>query len=97
MGREVEHAARSDAPRSTPHAPREPDFSDCPGLVSQRMVGRKLELVVVGFGDAHRQWFQSHGLRELEVVEFNLEDAFIEYTRGPRRSIPIFVEEVSHV
>jgi hypothetical protein len=32
------------------------------------------------------------------VIDFNLEDAFIEYTRGQRRSLPIFAaEEVSHV
>ena len=31
----------------------------------------------------------------IEVIDFNLEDAFIEYTRGPRRSLPIFVEEGS--
>ena len=37
--------------------------------------------------------------RGVEVIDFNLEDAFIEYTRGPRRSLPIFVteEEASHV
>jgi len=42
---------------------------------------------------------QSLGGRGLEVIDFNLEDAFIEYTRGPRRSLPIFTaeEEVSHV
>jgi hypothetical protein len=29
------------------------------------------------------------------VVELNLEDAFIEYTRGPRRSLPIFIGDQS--
>ena len=28
--------------------------------------------------------------RNVEVVELNLEDAFIEYTRGPRRALPLF-------
>lgn len=70
-----------------------PELPACPGLVNRRQVGRKLELVVVGFGDQHRQLFDSLRPRAVEVVDFNLEDAFIEYTRGPRRSLPIFVEE----
>jgi ABC-2 type transport system ATP-binding protein len=75
-----------------------PKIADCPGVVSHRQVGRRLEVVVVGLGDRHRELFASLGAREVEVVEFNLEDAFIEYTRGPRRSLPIFAEEeVSHV
>jgi len=66
--------------------------------VNRRQVGRKLELVLVGFGDQHRQLFDSLHPREIEVIDFNLEDAFIEYTRGPRRTLPIFAdEEVSHV
>jgi ABC-2 type transport system ATP-binding protein len=83
----------SDKNRDSPLRDSPLDFAGCPGLVSRRMVGSKLELVVVGYGDAHREWIESHGLRELEVVDFNLEDAFIEYTRGPRRSLPIFVQE----
>jgi ABC-2 type transport system ATP-binding protein len=75
-----------------------PALADCPGLVNRRMVGRKLELVVVGYGEAHRRLFESLGPVGIEVIDFNLEDAFIEYTRGPRRSLPIFVEEeVQHV
>lgn len=70
-----------------------PDLSDCPGLVNRRQVGHKMELVVVGFGDRHQTLFESLRPRSIEVIEFNLEDAFIEYTRGPRRSLPIFVEE----
>ena len=75
-----------------------PELPDCPGLVNRRMVGHKLELVVVGYGEAHRRLFESLEPRGIELVEFNLEDAFIEYTRGPRRSLPIFAEEeVQHV
>jgi ABC-2 type transport system ATP-binding protein len=33
--------------------------------------------------------------RSLEVIELNLEDAFIEYTRGPRRALPILAGEPS--
>jgi len=77
-----------------------PNLPDCPGLVSHRQVGRKLELVVVGFGNGHQELFDSLHPRAVEVIDFNLEDAFIEYTRGPRRSMPVFVtegEEVEHV
>jgi ABC-2 type transport system ATP-binding protein len=76
-----------------------PEIASCPGLVSRRRVGRKLELVVAGFDDRHRELLESIGADGIEVINFNLEDAFIEYTRGPRRSLPIFAteEEVSHV
>ena len=37
--------------------------------------------------------FDSLHPRGMEVIDFNLEDAFIEYTRGPRRSLPIFATE----
>jgi ABC-2 type transport system ATP-binding protein len=70
-----------------------PEISECPGVVNRRMVGRRLELVIVGFNETHRQRLESLASRGIEVLDFNLEDAFIEYTRGPRRSLPIFAEE----
>jgi ABC-2 type transport system ATP-binding protein len=73
-----------------------PEFPGCEGLVSSRRVGVKLELVIVGFKEEHRRLAESLAPRSLEVVEMSLEDAFIEYTRGPRRSLPIFVGEQSH-
>jgi ABC-2 type transport system ATP-binding protein len=69
------------------------EIRDCPGLVHHRRVGPRVELVVVGFDEEHRQRFESVGARNIEVVDFNLEDAFIEYTRGPRRGLPIFASE----
>jgi ABC-2 type transport system ATP-binding protein len=72
-----------------------PEFPACQGLVSNRQVGNKIELVVVGFTDEHRRLAESLSPRSLEAIELNLEDAFIEYTRGPRRSLPIFVGEES--
>jgi ABC-2 type transport system ATP-binding protein len=76
-----------------------PDFPPCQGLVSSRVVGRRRELIFVGFGEEHRQ--MAEGLKpaplSIDVVEMNLEDAFIEYTRGPKRSLPVFVEEEPHV
>lgn len=75
-----------------------PAVPSCPGLVAGRQVGCRLELVLVGFNEEHRRLFESLRPRATEVIDFNLEDAFIEYTRGPRRSLPIFAEEeVSHV
>jgi ABC-2 type transport system ATP-binding protein len=73
-------------------------IADLPGVVSHRQVGRKMELVVAGYNDGHQKLFESLDPDGIEVIDFNLEDAFIEYTRGPRRSLPIFAEEeASHV
>ena len=36
-----------------------PEFPACPGLVSTWRVGRKLELVIVGFSDEHRRLAES--------------------------------------
>jgi ABC-2 type transport system ATP-binding protein len=67
-------------------------------LVTCRQVGHKLELVVVGFGEEQQRMLDLLGARRVEVVDLNLEDAFIEYTRGPRRALRMFAdEEVSHV
>jgi ABC-2 type transport system ATP-binding protein len=43
----------------------------------------------------HRRLAESLNPRSIEVIELNLEDAFIEYTRGPRRGLPIFLGESS--
>ena len=67
-----------------------PEFPGCRGLVGSREVGVSLELVVVGFGDEQRQVCESLEPRAIDVLELNLEDAFIEYTRGPRRALPVF-------
>jgi ABC-2 type transport system ATP-binding protein len=70
-----------------------PAWPACEGVVGSRAVGRQLELVVVGFNDRHREALQSlkPAPRAIEVVELNLEDAFIEYTRGSRPPLPVFV------
>jgi ABC-2 type transport system ATP-binding protein len=70
-----------------------PETPAIPRLVSCRQVGHKLELVVVNYNGEHRLLFDSLHARRVEVLDFNLEDAFIEYTRGPRRALPIFVGE----
>ena len=60
-------------------------------------MGNKIELVVVGYDGEQRQLVESLSPEGIEVVDLNLEDAFIEYTRGPRRSLPIFVGEETNV
>jgi len=69
-----------------------PEFPGCGGLVSTRLVGRRRELIFVGYGEPQRRFVESltPAPRNVEVVEMNLEDAFIEYTRGPKRSLPDF-------
>jgi ABC-2 type transport system ATP-binding protein len=59
------------------------------GLVNSWRVGRRLEAVMVGYGTRQQHVLESLGAESIDVVELNLEDAFIEYTRGPRRSLPL--------
>lgn len=64
----------------------------CPpseGLVSAWRAGRRLELVFVGYGQRQQAFVESLGPESADVLELNLEDAFIEYTRGPRRGLPM--------
>jgi ABC-2 type transport system ATP-binding protein len=70
-----------------------PEFPPCSGLVSQRQVGGKLELVVVDFNEERTGLAESLGAVSVEVLEMNLEDAFIAYTRGPTRPLPSFERE----
>ncbi len=42
-------------------------------------------MVLVGYGTRQQQLLESLAPESIDVVELNLEDAFIEYTRGPRR------------
>jgi ABC-2 type transport system ATP-binding protein len=73
-----------------------PDFPACEGLVSTWRVGHSLEAVIVGYGTRHERLIESLEAASVEVLELNLEDAFIEYTRGPRRSLPLLNIEVNH-
>lgn len=72
-----------------------PEFPGCQGLVSSRALGHRRELVFVGFSDEHRRIAEALTPAPLSIdtVELSLEDAFIEYTRGPKRSVPVFVED----
>ena len=66
-----------------------PELPPLPGSVSQRQYGGKLELVIVGYGDTQAAILESLGASSMEVVEMNLEDAFVAYTpiRAPAADI----------
>ena len=76
-------------------AGRPPAFPGCAGLVQAWEVGRRLELVVVNFGAEQRRVVESLAPLAWDVVGLNLEDAFVAYTRGPRRSLPVFGEDLT--
>jgi ABC-2 type transport system ATP-binding protein len=67
-----------------------PECPEGPGLVGNWRVGNKLELIFVGYDDRQRQLAESLSPQSIEVVDLNLEDAFIAYTRGQKRSLPEF-------
>jgi ABC-2 type transport system ATP-binding protein len=71
-----------------------PEAPAIPRLVSLRHVGANLEVVLVGYDDAQREAVEALRPQSIEVLDLNLEDAFIEYTRGPRRSLPLFATEL---
>ncbi|HVU90452.1 MAG TPA: ABC transporter ATP-binding protein [Pirellulales bacterium] len=72
-----------------------PRFPACPGLVGQRQSGGQLELVVVNYGPQHAEIAQGLGATNIEVMEMNLEDAFIAYTRGETPALPSIEWEVA--
>lgn len=74
-----------------------PDFPGCKGLVTWRRIGTQMELVIVGWGPEQEEILKSLEPRWIDAVSMNLEDAFIEYTRGPKRSLPIFATGATHV
>jgi len=66
-----------------------PEISSFDGLVGKRRVGKTTELVIVGYNGKHRQLLEEFSPRHIEEIELNLEDAFIEYTRGERKAFPL--------
>jgi ABC-2 type transport system ATP-binding protein len=69
-----------------------PAIPRMPGLVNTWTIGRRVELVIVNFGDTQRHTIDALGARTCDVLEMNLEDAFIAYTRGSRRALALFAE-----
>jgi ABC-2 type transport system ATP-binding protein len=70
-----------------------PPFPGCPGLVSSRATENRLELILVGFGPEQQAAVETLGPRSVESHDLSLEDAFVEYTRGPRRQMPLLLGE----
>jgi ABC-2 type transport system ATP-binding protein len=66
-----------------------PAVPSLPGLLSDWLVGTRRELVFIDYGPQQRSAVEALGPKKVVTVEMNLEDAFIEYTRGPRRSLPL--------
>ena len=73
-----------------------PEQVDCPGLVNCWNLGSQLELILVGYDDSQRTAVEALDPRGIQVIDLNLEEAFVEYTRGRRRSLPLFAQEESH-
>jgi ABC-2 type transport system ATP-binding protein len=73
-----------------------PALPACDGLVDDWQVATRHELVFVGFGAAQRSALEALSPARIEVIELNLEDAFIAYTRGPRRPLPFFAGDESN-
>lgn len=67
-----------------------PPFPVCSGLISSRIIGHKREVIVANFNDEHREQIESLAPLSAEILDLNLEDAFIAYTRGDRPSMPLF-------
>jgi ABC-2 type transport system ATP-binding protein len=67
-----------------------PEAPACKGLVGSRREGNRLEVVFVNYNCQQREILESLSPRHIEEVQLNLEDAFIEYTRGERKALPAF-------
>src|SRR6476659_2804780 len=71
-----------------------PESPQVPRMINNRTVGSTLEMVLVGYDDEQREAVEALQPLSIEVLDLNLEDAFIEYTRGQRRSLPLFATEL---
>lgn len=67
-------------------------FPETAGIVSDVVNGNRRELVIANYTDAHRRLAESLKPAAMDIVAMNLEDAFIEYTRGRKRSLPSLPE-----
>jgi ABC-2 type transport system ATP-binding protein len=67
-----------------------PDLEALEGIVARRESHNRIELVIANYSDEHRTQLEAMEPDLLEVEEMNLEDAFIDYTRGQQGSLPLF-------
>ncbi len=70
-----------------------PPYPVTEGIVSDRVYGERRELVIANYSDVHRTAAEELDPLEIDVLELNLEDAFIEYTRDTRGGLPVFQHE----
>jgi ABC-2 type transport system ATP-binding protein len=68
-----------------PGAP--PEIPNLKGMISQSANGNRVEVVIANFNGVHREALDALKPKHLEEIEFNLEDAFIEYTRKRGKSL----------
>ncbi len=69
-----------------------PEIPAIPGLIGAERTGCKAELIVVDYDEAKRETLEKLKPLAIEEIEMNLEDAFISYTRGPRKPLAIFAD-----
>jgi ABC-2 type transport system ATP-binding protein len=69
-----------------------PEWNGCLGLVQQGQVGKRRDLVFVGYGDLQRRAIEALAPKRIDLVDLSLEDAFIEYTRTNRNPLPLWEE-----
>jgi len=67
-----------------------PEAGSIPGLVNDWKVGHRLELIFAGYGEAQKRAVEAFEPKRVATVEMSLEDAFIEYTRGKRKPLPLW-------
>ena len=66
-----------------------PTFPAMPGVIGSRQMGTRLDVVFAGFSADHETQIQALGPKRWQLVDLNLEDAFIEYTRGNWKPLPM--------
>jgi ABC-2 type transport system ATP-binding protein len=71
----------------------QPEPIQLAGLLSDTPIGSRRELVFVGFAAEQQAQLELLRPRSVEVVDLNLEDAFIEYTRRQRRPLTLLHRE----
>ncbi len=74
-----------------PHLTSEfPKLDTLPGVIARRESHHRIELVIANYTDEHRSKLEAMQPDVLEIEEMNLEDAFIDYTRGQQGTLPLF-------
>ncbi len=74
-----------------------PALPEIEGLISSREIGSRIEVVILRCGESQLELLHSLNPVRLEEDPMDLEDTFIEYTRGGRRKLPSFLREGNHV